>query len=211
VATEWELKLNIPNDQTAERLMADPEVYALGDGGPVTAEMRARYYDTADSRLEARRWTLRLRQETADGVTRSVAALKIPHETAGDGIYLRDEYEAEAALVEDALPGLEAMGAPPELRELLAGNPLQENCRIEFTRVTFPLAWDDGTRAELTVDRGVIRAGIKSQPILEAELELLFGLPEPLIRLAARLGRDYGLTPGLLSKYARALRMLRSR
>jgi inorganic triphosphatase YgiF len=193
---EWEIKRLIPDPQTAGRLLADRGIAALACGAPERKLMDARYYALG-------RWTLRLRTE--DGI--SVAAIKIPRGTDAGGISERDEYETEADSIETALPGLVAAGAPKELADL-CGKAWQERCHINFVRRSVPLVWTDGTRAVFCVDEGAIHAGGGTQPLLEMELELRSGNPEPLLVLAEQLTRAYCLAPGLQSKYARGLEML---
>jgi len=201
--TEWEIKLSIPDGQTAGRILRDTEIIQLSESPFQTVPMRARYYDTPDGCLEARRWTLRLRNEGGC----DIAALKLQGESRG-GVYRRDEFEAAAESVESAVPGLLAAGAPPELAELIKSG-LNERCRIEFDRQAVPLSWDGGTKAMLSIDQGAIYAGGRTLPLLELELELLSGETEDLLDLAERLKQAYRLTPGLLGKYVRGLRLLR--
>jgi inorganic triphosphatase YgiF len=74
-----------------------------------------------------------------------------------------------------------------------------------------------GARIEAAIDEGQIRAGARTEPVLELELELIDGSPLALLKLALQLagvrgGRpaDLGLLPYGDSKAARGYRLARS-
>lgn len=65
----------------------------------------------------------------------------------------------------------------------------------------------DGATIELSLDRGQVRAGKRTEPIQELERELKDGDPEPLYRLAAALHADVPITIGTESKADRGWRL----
>ena len=57
---------------------------------------------------------------------------------------------------------------------------------------------------EISIDRGVLLGGGKTQPLLEMELELKEGDPEEVLQKARALCAAYPLKEEKRSKYARA-------
>jgi triphosphatase len=125
------------------------------------------------------------------------------------GLHEREEYEWP-------LPG-----AKPDLA-LLAGTPLEKQItdtrvsrglgpvfRTEFHRTAQPLAWPDGTRAELALDVGTIQAGARSEPISEVEMELQAGDLTHLFDVARALATDLSLRLGHASKAERGYALAR--
>ena len=157
-------------------------------------EMATTYYDTADAKLGALRWTLRRRFE--NGV--SVCTVKTPHKGGG-----RNEFELECDDINVAIPKLVEMGAP---RELLAytAEGVEEVCAARFTRMARNIALD-GATAELALDRGELLGGGKSLPIFEVEVELKDGDLNAVAAYAEQLAKEFGLRPEHKSKYKRAL------
>ena len=208
MAIEAEIKLRIPDARTAERLMADPLVrQALREPFHET-EMDAVYYDTSSGELSKRKWALRLRREGGE----PVVTVKIQSGKAlGGGIFCRDEWQVRAESILEGVPSLVEMGAPAEIGELVKNVPMQERCRIRFTRRSAVLYLPEGVRIDMAVDSGAVEAGEKKEPLLELELELLFGDAEAMIRLSTELIAKYSLQKEYISKYERALRLIRSR
>lgn len=208
MAVETEIKLTIPDRRFIERIMSDELVTQYLKTSFAETEMLSRYYDTPSGALNERKWALRLRDEGG----RSVAALKATGTLQADsGLYLRNEWEWPAQTIESGIEGLMAQGAPPELAGLTSGGNLVERCRLRFTRTSGLLYMPGGVRVDLAIDCGEIEAGEKREGLLELELELLFGGREALLELSGALREKHGLSVQLLSKYERALRLIRSR
>ena len=66
-------------------------------------------------------------------------------------------------------------------------------------------------RAELSLDRGTLTAGEKSEPFYELGLELLYGKSEDLTAFCEQLMQHFSISPAMLTKQQRALRLIRSR
>ena len=208
MAIETEIKLRIGDTLLPEKLCGDPRVqeYLRAPFRPI--QMNSIYYDTADGEVSRRRWALRLRSE--DGV--NVATMKTGGTRSQDGsLFSRNEWQTEAPSFQEAIPQLIKLGAPEELREIVARSPLEERCRVSFVRHSSVLWLPDGVRVDMCVDLGEIQADGKTEPISELELELLFGPIEPVLELARYLTETYGLQNEHVSKYERALRLIRSR
>lgn len=207
MSLEVESKQRVPDAHTADRLMADPTVTAhLQEPFRVLA-MSSSYFDTPTHDLNRLKWALRLRREG----DRTVAALKAGRAGGPDGLAMRDEWQCEAASIEAAIDRLIARGAPKTLADIAARAPLTELCRIEFVRRSGILELPGGAVVDMSVDTGSIFAQEKSEDFIELELELLFGDPAEVLALSEAWAAAYGLEREHLSKYERALRLLRSR
>lgn len=192
--TEIELKFQVP----ADRLPALTR--ALATKTAETVQLRARYFDTADGRLNSARLAWRLRQEGG----RWVQTLKGP----GDGLVQRLEHE---------VPRDPADGDPPAPAPALhaghpAGQALLRALRgetpvlrhgTEITRLRRVLR-HGGARIELALDQGDVVAGDNRAPVAELEFELLSGPVSALLDLAARWARRFGLRPDPATKSERA-------
>ncbi|MCL1806213.1 MAG: CYTH domain-containing protein [Oscillospiraceae bacterium] len=202
--TETEIKLRLPGEWAVKPILEDERVQACLMKDFSDTEMDAVYYDTEQGELDKRQWSLRLRRE--NGV--SVACCK----TAGgrDGsLVSRGEWQVFAEDWEKALPLLVSEGAPHEL--LALSGSLVPRCVIQFTRTAAPLRLQDGSAAELALDRGTLSAGEKQESLLELELELITGELGEMVALAAYLEAKHALSKEYNSKLARALRLVRSR
>jgi inorganic triphosphatase YgiF len=202
--TEIEIKLRLPGEWTIPPILEDERITSCMMRDFAETEMDAVYYDTEHGELDERKWSLRLRRENG----MAVASCKTETVRAG-AVVSRGEWQVFAEDWETALPLLAADGAPDELLSL--SGPLVPRCAIRFTRTAAPLSLPGGSTAELALDRGSLSAGEKQEAFLELELELLTGQPDEMAALAAYLEAKHSLTKELNSKYARALRLLRTR
>lgn len=201
---EVEIKLRIPDARTATRIWEDNRIAAHMMTPFREIEMEAVYYDTADRLLQTRHWSFRIRREGE----RTVAACKTSESKDGS-LFSRREWEVLAETPQQALPLLVEAGAP---QELLSLGEMLPQCRICFTRTAAPLQLPNhDTAVEIVVDNGELEADGKKEHVLELELELLAGQLEEMQNLAEYLEKKYLLQAEHLSKYARALRLIRSR
>lgn len=176
-----------------------PEALALirEEFGAFTAiAMETVYFDTPTGELGRRRWTLRRRME--NGVP--VCTLKIP---LADGS--RGEWETECESLPDAAEPLIALGAPAELRSLMAGG-LVPTCGARFTRLAKTIPAGDSL-VELALDQGELLGGSKTMPLCELEVELKQGSDAEACAFAAVLARRFSLEPEPISKFRRALNL----
>jgi inorganic triphosphatase YgiF len=200
MATEIEMKMRVPDQETMARVLADPTLQEFMLDAPTVKHMSSVYYDTPNGDLTARKWTLRRRLEG----DRVIVALKTANISSEFGVFTRNEWQCATENVEDAIPLLMEQGAPPELKNILKGQTLVEHCRAEFERTSAYLYMEEGVRIEMAGDVGELRGGDSVEPICELELELLFGGAEALPPVCNRLAEDYGLIPESRSKYERA-------
>jgi len=171
MGTEIEMKLVCPPAVLA-RVGRHPAVRALKTGRARTERLVSRYFDTPDGALRGAGLALRVRG-TARGW---VQTLKGEGAGAG-GMQTRPEWNwpVIADAIDPALlletPAAKALGGRKKFSALLA--TLVPVFESDFMRTTHPLRFPDGTRAELCVDLGEVRAGNRSEPVCEAEIELL--------------------------------------
>ena len=203
MSLEIETKLRLPDERTLEKLKSDAAIAAMRMDEPRDIQMRAVYYDTPGHTLDKRKWTLRLRTENGQsiGTFKSIG-------TNASGLFSREEYSCLADTLDGAVEQLVMQGAPEELRSM---GPFAERCAVNFTRTACSLQLPDGAVCEMALDRGELTAEEKRETLLELELELLTGEPGSMMELAADLTKRYGLHKELYSKYARALKLLRTR
>jgi len=170
---------------------------------PAPELQRNRYFDTPDGRLRQARHGLRVR-ELAD---RSLITLKGPANVSADGVHRRAEFEFPG---DDPHPAAWPPGPARELASALIGpSPLVELLTIHTERRIMHVERDGAEVAELSLDRGTIRAGGREAPICEIEVELRpAGQPADLAAIAAELMAHLVLVPEPESKLMRGLALL---
>jgi inorganic triphosphatase YgiF len=201
---EIEAKFRIDDERIFQQLL---ELGSIGPfqlaAEPGAEEQRNVYFDTADRRLRAGQYGLRVR----DLGDRRIATLK-GAALVRDGMYERDEWEVEIG--DDDRP---SAWPPSEAREralaLLAGAEPLPILEIR-TRRRHIIATRDGARlAELSLDEGAIDAGGRTAGLRELEIELLKGGERAdLDELVALLRARFPLVPEDRSKLARGLALL---
>jgi len=200
LATEIEMKLSVPDLKVLDQVLSDQDLLQYAKDDFTTRQMHATYFDTPDSALHQRKWTLRLRDE---GDIR-IAAFKTANRSDALGFFTRGEWQCAVDNIEDAIPLLIDQGAPRELKSLLKGKPLTAVCGADFQRRAVCLYLDEGVRIEMAGDYGMLFGGDRKMTICELELELLYGDAGSLLPLCDQLMADYGLTDEKRSKYQRA-------
>ncbi len=213
MATEIELKLALDPRVLAgaggvTRLARHPAIAAVKHGRASTTRLTSTYFDTRDLRLARQGIALRLRREGK----RWLQTVKGPplHGTS-TGLHARSEYECLLAHASFDVPHL---GTTPWHRVLLKAlrkDLLIAQFTTDFARHAIPLAFPDGTTATLAIDSGSIRAGRRTTPIAEIEMEIVTGNPLPLFGLAQRLARDVPLSIGSANKAERGYALAHGR
>ncbi len=201
---EIEAKFRVDDDQTFPALL---RLDALGSFQLAAADepedQRNVYFDTPDWRLRAAKAGLRVRTIGA----RRVATLK-GAATVADGMYERDEWEAEVGPSDDPASWPEG-----ELRAralaLIGNAPIAPTLSIRTLRQNIYAARAGARVAELSLDEGDISAGGLTEHFRELEIELLAGgARDDLDELVALLRARFTLRPEGLSKQARGLALL---
>jgi inorganic triphosphatase YgiF len=195
--SEIELKFAI-DEPMARQLWGRARKLRLTKGGRRTRTLTSIYLDTPEHALKRAGISLRLRR---DG-RRWIQTVKTSPALHG-GLSQVDELENPA-------PGgrlqLQAIPNPAVREEILRrvnGSPLQTVCETIIRRTAGELSLGDGTRAELAVDEGEIRANGRAAPWREAEIEFIEGRPSGLYDVAQALFPEGGLAFSRLSKAAR--------
>lgn len=197
---EVELKFLIgPRDHQALARCA-----VLKDVPPRQALLDTVYFDTADGELAARGMALRLRHAGK----RWIEGLKAGESGTG-GLHARSEWEHEREdpgidLARYAQTPLAQLHDPARLHERLA--PV---FRVVMTRTTWQVD-GDGSRFEVALDAGEVRAHGRSEPVSEVEIECLEGEPARAFDLAVRMLEEVRLRPSAISKAQRGWRLYRA-
>jgi triphosphatase len=195
--SEIELKFLI--DEPATRtLWARAKSLRLAGGSPKTRMLRSVYLDTPRHALKEAGVTLRLRR---DG-RRWVQTVKTGRSLHG-GLSQVGEVESPAPGGRVNLQAIPDATVRSAVARCVDGAPLRTVCETLIRRTAGEVLLDDGTRAELAVDIGEIRADGRSAELCEAEIELLEGSPARLFDIAQILFPDGGLRFSRLSKAAR--------
>jgi inorganic triphosphatase YgiF len=208
VHTEIELKLAV-DPGAANAPLHHPAVKALRAGRMRTARVDSSYYDTDDSLLADADVALRVRRIGK----RWVQTIKGPAESAtGGGLFARAEYEWPLARPALDYARLAATPWNKLIAKAIKRGGLARRFTTDFERRTLPLGFPDGTRAELCVDLGEIRAtqdGVTRRvPIAEIEIELEQGSASNLFGLAQRLAEDLPIAVMTTSKAERGYALL---
>lgn len=202
MATEVELKLSA----TPATLMAvrrHPALIKAKAGRARSMSIVSRYYDTPTDDLFQHRIALRLRRLGS----RWVQTVKGAGEAAA-GMHRRAEYEWP--LSRARLDRARLAQTPWADLFTEAGVRLAPVFSTEVTRTKQRLTFDDGTRAFLCFDQGVVRAGSKRSPLCEIEIELVEGDARRLFDLALALCADVPLTLEHASKADQGYALARS-
>jgi inorganic triphosphatase YgiF len=199
--TELELKLQVPPGAR------DAVRAALAGDRFGTIQLQACYVDTADGRLAAHRFALRLRQEGPQWVQ----TLK----GAGDSAVRRLEHNAVLTMAEGEEPAIDLArhaGTPAgDALTALLGQPLPplvELYRTDIQRLRGEQSVAHG-RIELAFDEGRIVAGAREWPVCELEIELVDGTPAAVVEQARAWVLAHGLWLDVVSKAERGERLLR--
>ncbi|WP_018077425.1 CYTH and CHAD domain-containing protein [Thiobacillus denitrificans] len=195
---EIELKLAL----LPQRVAAFTKLMARQRNAPVQEELITRYFDTPDFSLSALGVAVRVRRAGRHWLQ----TLKTEGERHG-GLSRRPEYEMP---ISRSKPDWEKF--PPEARALVP-EALRAQLVVVFETRFNRTAWlidnHGGAEIEVALDVGEVRAGRRSQPICEIELELRAGQPDALFVLAQGWARRLDCVPLDDSKADRGVRLAR--
>ncbi len=178
MAVETELKLRIAPEQLA-RLKRHALLRAHQVARPVTRRLHNIYYDTPKLELHQSGMALRLRRAGRQWLQ----TLKGGGEVQA-GLHQRNEWETPVAGEALDFEALEASGA--KRLPHAVHKKLQPLFVTDFSRTSRMLIFG-GAEIELSMDSGEVRAGRRTRPISELELELKSGEPVQLFKLALAL------------------------
>src|SRR5581483_8593889 len=175
--SEIELKLLVDPDELADFNKA-PVIATHARNKGARKHLKSVYYDTPDRTLRRNRLSLRVRQSGA----RFVQTVKTE---AQDDPLRRGEWEASVASMAPDL-ALATPFIPEQLRGELEAHALEQVFVADIRRHQRIVDLPSGT-VEVAFDKGVLKAGDRSMPVSEIELELKGGSPAAIYELALRL------------------------
>lgn len=195
--SEIELKF-VVDARTTRQFWTRVKALNIANGKRKTRTLKSIYYDTTDHALKKSGIVLRLRR---DG-RRWIQTVKTEARLHG-GLSQVSELETPAPGGRLCLEAIPDASAREEIILRATGSPLQPVCETMIKRAAIELSLADGTRAELAIDVGEIRAEGRSAELREVEIELIEGRPSGLFDIAHALFPDGGLRLSRLSKAAR--------
>jgi inorganic triphosphatase YgiF len=202
---ELELKLLVePADQ---RRIARLEPVRRLTAGPVRSQrLNNVYFDTPAFDLAAERVALRLRERPGRRGSTWVQTVKDAGRATG-GLHEREELEWSVPGPSVDLALIDASPLADRFRRPRIRDTLKPVFATDFRRSARVLRFEDGTTVELAMDVGEIRAGRRTAPIAEVELELIAGDPARLFDLAAAIVAAVPARVGHASKAERGYRL----
>ena len=160
------------------------------------------YFDTPKHKLARNGISLRVRHNGAK-------RLQTIKSGGSNGSYSRGEWEHE---IKGDVPNLRKAGDTP--LEPLLTKKLKRSLKPVFQthihRTSVPVR-KNGTRMEVALDEGQVRAGRQSAPISELELELKRGKPGEIFKLAHEMGKLAPATLSLKSKSERGYDLIENK
>jgi inorganic triphosphatase YgiF len=192
---EIELKLEVP-PQELRRLKG---WRALSREDPDEQDLPSVYFDTPKHKLGRNGISLRIRR---NGKKR----LQTIKSQGADGSFRRGEWENE---IKGDVPDLRKVQGTA-LEPLLTKKLKHKLMAVFETRVrrTIRPVRRNGSRIEVALDEGEIRAGRRSTPISEVELELKGGDVGEVFELARELAKHFSIKLALTSKSQRGYDLL---
>ncbi|MFT4120118.1 CHAD domain-containing protein [Bradyrhizobium sp.] len=192
-AGEIELKLLVDADRMAH-FNAAPIIASNARNKGTRKHLNSVYYDTPDRMLRRNGLSLRVRQSGA----RFVQTVKTD---AADDPLRRGEWEASVPSLAPDL-ALAMPFIPVKLRDNLQAQPLEAVFTADIHRHTRMIDLPSGT-VEVAFDHGSLKAGDRSMPVSEIELELKGGSASTIYEIALRLAEHGAVKPSIRSKSAR--------
>ena len=197
-----------PGSETEIKLLVDAERLKEFNAAPIIAanarnrgsrkHLKSVYYDTPERTLQRNGLTLRVRQSGA----RFVQTVKCD---SRDDPLRRGEWEAAVSSMAPDL-ALAAPFIPAKLRGQLAQAGLEAVFTADIHRHVRIIDLPSAT-VEVAFDQGVLKAGDRSMPVSEIELELKSGGASAIYELALRLAEHGPVRPSIRAKSARGFEL----
>jgi len=204
---EQELKFALPDKQTADTIWENSLVSKYGNAETKESlVMKAIYFDTEDMALAENNMTIRVRSEGDN----KFATLKWGG-CSINGFHERNEINIPVNDDSFIAPSADLFIESEDgnkLHELLAGKELTNLLEMRFLRRKIRLSYQQSI-VELALDSGDIITDNGERPILELELELLYGNTDDLKALGNEFQSTYDIKPENKSKFARGLELLK--
>ncbi len=197
---ETELKLLLPESQVDA--LKKHSFWQKYGGESASFHLANLYFDTPDLQLNQARVALRVRQKQGQ----YFQTLKTKGESV-NGLTRRGEWEWPIAGPDLDIAGLKKVW-PNNLAELDTST-LKPLFSTDFDRTTWEIEWQHPkARVEAALDVGIVKAGQKTSPICELELELIEGDEQALAMIARELSESISLAASDKSKAERGLALL---
>jgi inorganic triphosphatase YgiF len=196
VSEEIELKLEFAPEVLPALLKSEP-FKSRGIRFRPARQMVTTYYDSPKQALAKKGVFLRIRQD-GKKITQAV-------KTAGEGGILAHRGEWEWPLT-DPTPNL-TLASETELKPILKRqkkNDLAPLFASEISRRIALVTTPDG-QLELALDQGLVRAGRRTSPVSELEIEVKSGSAAAVFALASDIAAQPGTRIGFTTKAARGL------
>lgn len=199
---ETELKLDLPPERVAGLKRS-----AFFKGAP-RAERKIRnivsvYFDTGNFKLRRSGFTLRIRRAGRQHVQ------TVKQENEGAALLARSEWEQPIRGTQPDLAAIRNTALEPLLSNKLLGK-LKPVFETSVRRTTYPLR-NGETEIELSLDEGTVKAGGRSSPLYEVELELKRGEPAELFRVARALAEEFPVELSVQTKAGRGYALVTRR
>jgi triphosphatase len=191
--TEIELKLVVAPEQLADFNEA-PIIAANARSKGSRKHFKTVYYDTPDHKLRRQGLSLRVRQSGA----RFTQTVKTE---CGDDPLTRGEWEASVPSISPDI-ALAAPFVPAKLQADLERHPLEPVFMSDIHRHQRLVDLPSGT-VEVAFDHGLLKAGDRTLPLSEIELELKAGSASAIYELALRLAEHGPVRPSIQAKSER--------
>ncbi len=195
---EQELKYKIENEEIADELFNCFLVDSSAVEPPEVFKMNAKYYDDENSSLLKNQIAFRIRRENSD----YVATLKSRGDRQG-AMHIREEKEKpvdESANPNDVFLSLCGETFP------LAGQ-MKALFETDYVRTQQKLS-AGGCSFFICTDIGLIKAGDKSVPVCELEIEYIDGEIDGMYNFGAALKDAFSLSTEPQSKFQRGISLL---
>ena len=186
---ETELKLIVPQASLA-KVRKSKVIGRKATAAPTVMDVTSVYYDTRRHDLLKRGITFRVRQKGGEHLQTVKADV--------DAYPGRKEWESRIADNKPDFAAVKGTALEPLLDKTLTRR-LKPLFETRVRRILLPLKWG-GSKMELAVDRGHVKAGRSRAPISEVELELKNGDAADLFSAARALARIAPARLGMLSK-----------
>ncbi|MBR3785224.1 MAG: CYTH domain-containing protein [Firmicutes bacterium] len=204
---EIELKYMMEDEAVMDAVFQDPYIEMIKDKNTESSiDMYAVYFDTEERDLLREGIAFRIRREGC-----SLQATLKWNGSSEEGMHRREELNV-------AVDDPEKLHAPDidifdqsdmgdVLADIIGAKALVPMMEVDSVRHQVRI--DTGKSiSELSVDKGEVRVGEKTAPILELEIELFSGEEADMVALGDRLAEKYGLTASNVSKFKRGLDLM---
>ncbi|RKZ37049.1 MAG: hypothetical protein DRQ49_16895 [Gammaproteobacteria bacterium] len=194
MSIETELKLSLP-PKKANKLIQHP---MLQSASHTTQHLYNTYFDTPNHDLLQHGVGLRVRR-IGD---KRLQTMKTAGTVLG-GLHQRQEWEMEISGNTPDYSQFPKGALPAWCSSKKNRKKIEALFTTDFTRTTWDLSLNDGSKIEVALDQGEIKTKTASIPLNEVELELKAGSPNVLYKVALTLQKTLPLTIENKSKAAR--------